>query len=779
MNIRFLFSIFIFIFLMLRVDGFAASALNIKNISGGKSIYSNSSPLLSATTVVWQAKGGLPSSASGGSDWEIFVYDVMTQVLVQITDDNSHDISPKTDGEFVVWQKHVSGEKNQVFIYNIQDDAAVGGSQISDVGNVDNFAPKIASGKVVWTAQYISDCFEPEKIMLYDAVKKSGPDNISNSEVDSSNPKINDRYVVWLQDFDNELQSTYVYDLLNKSQVASAHGLFAGQLSSSVDGLQRVLSRYDGNDREILLYTSMDGYVQLTDNTKNDTNPVISQNYVAWKNGSNIYLADIAQFIRVSLTENETVKWSTGFKAQWIQLSGGVSVYYVEVSTEPDFSSFRILNAGNTAEYRVEGLVPGATYYYRVKAIINGSETAYSQSMPVTLENLDDKKDNPEDEKDNSEDSSENQSDPIAGDESENSDLDSTPIIIGSGGGNSIEPVVENSTDDTAENDNDEGEDTEFDEFGLNDGSGDSWQHFEIPRGDGIGQRFNNAYEIYKDSSSDFVLEIGKIDIDATWSTVIFSKYFKNPVVVIAPLHADDMEFFSIRLRNIDSKGFEVRLKKWDTDKGGGARKKISYVVVEKGHFTLDDGTKIEAGIFSGSKTIKQVSFKIPFLLNPVVISSIISTDNSNTLSGYVLNPERAHFYYKLAVYKPGKSNQRTELVTYIAWENGKNKIASLLNELISKGSVNYSQFDPNFQNSQNKVFQMAGKNLDEASGLSDTGVNDKEQLSVSDDFSQEQRTKRGMIMIACLALFQVGTISLLQFFPLSILKKILIARFF
>jgi len=367
--------------------GFCTGSPTPWNITGLTPVQDCSFPAMSGTTLVWQAKGGLAGSVSGDSDWEIFLYDINNQAIVQITDDDDNDIEPQTDGEYVVWQKYSKSLGSRIFIYRVHSGNPAGGSLISPAGEAENSTPKIVGGRVVWTAQTVNSSYEAGQVMLYNAADQSGPVVISEPEVDCSDPRIDEQKVVWMQHISEGTETLYVYDLMNVPGTAKpAPESFVWNRSAAVEGSLKVLTRHDGMDREIVLYNRMDGNVRITDNELADLQPIISQNHIAWLAEGDIFLADIAEFMHVPVPD---AAGGSGmeFSAVWSELSGGVDAYYLDVSTDPDFQSFvegfRGLDVGTVTQYWVGGLTPDTTYYYRVHASVNGSTTALSKTVAV------------------------------------------------------------------------------------------------------------------------------------------------------------------------------------------------------------------------------------------------------------------------------------------------------------------------------------------------------------------------------------------------------------
>jgi len=369
--------------------GFCVGSTPPWNITGLTPLEDCSFPAMNGTTIVWQAKGGLAGSVSGDSDWEIFFYDMDNQAVVQVTDDDDNDIAPQTDGDYVVWQKYTKSLGNRIFIYRVHGGNPAGGSLISPAGETENYEPRIAGARVVWTAHPVTNSYEAGQVMLYNAAEQSGPVVISDPAMDCSDPRIDAQKVVWIQHISEGTEAQYVYDLINVPGTAKPiPEVFIWNRSASVEGSLKVLTRYDGTDREVVLYNRTDGFVQITDNALTDRQPVISQNHIAWAADGSIYLSDIAEFMHVQVPD-VTGGRGMEFSAVWSELSDGVDAYYLDVSTDPDFQSyvegFRALDVGAVTQYWVDGLIPDTTYYYRVHASVNGSTTAQSKTVVVKL----------------------------------------------------------------------------------------------------------------------------------------------------------------------------------------------------------------------------------------------------------------------------------------------------------------------------------------------------------------------------------------------------------
>ncbi len=111
-------------------------------------------------------------------------------------------------------------------------------------------------------------------------------------------------------------------------------------------------------------------------------------------------------------------------------------------------------------------------------------------------------------------------------------------------------------------------------------------------------------------------LEIGEVQIDHNWQYVELKKSFRDPIVIAKSISLNGNDPAVIRIRHVDEYGFEIRVQEWDYLDGSHAEETVSYLVMESGSYTLDDGTIVEAGMFETDRT------KMPMLLKSKLTKS-------------------------------------------------------------------------------------------------------------------------------------------------------------
>ncbi|MCB2184423.1 MAG: cadherin-like domain-containing protein [Desulfobulbaceae bacterium] len=168
-----------------------------------------------------------------------------------------------------------------------------------------------------------------------------------------------------------------------------------------------------------------------------------------------------------------------------------------------------------------------------------------------------------------------------------------------------------------------------------------------------------------------FALEMSQVKVNGDWQRVEFDKAFVDPVVVAKPASNNDPDPCVVRIRNIDYTGFEIRLQAWDYLNISHGEELINYVVMERGSFTLDDGTLVEAGRLTTDKTstYEAVIFDQLFNSVPVVSASVVSANEEEAVVGRISGINESGFGYKLREQELNTLEHSVETINFIAWE--------------------------------------------------------------------------------------------------------------
>jgi len=166
------------------------------------------------------------------------------------------------------------------------------------------------------------------------------------------------------------------------------------------------------------------------------------------------------------------------------------------------------------------------------------------------------------------------------------------------------------------------------------------------------------------------VMEIGELRVDHNWSRVEFSKVFINPVVIAKPASSNDEDPGVVRIRDMDSTGFDIRLQEWDYLDGAHNEESVGYVVMEAGSYRVG-GSIVKAETFSTSNTssYEVISFDQGFNEVPVVIAAISTVNESDAVTGRIRNISTDSFRFRMQEQELNTQEHAAEVVSYVAWE--------------------------------------------------------------------------------------------------------------
>ena len=168
------------------------------------------------------------------------------------------------------------------------------------------------------------------------------------------------------------------------------------------------------------------------------------------------------------------------------------------------------------------------------------------------------------------------------------------------------------------------------------------------------------------------VMEVGEVVITHEPVRINFSNSYSQPVILANIVTRNDNEPAKVCISNIDSTGFTIKIDEYDYLDKIHAEETVTYLVLEKGTYTLDDGTQIEAGLFdTGSTSYVSYSFTGEFNQTPVLLTSIVTCNESETVVGRVRNLTLSSFEFKLQEQEANAKSHASETVAYLAWTPG------------------------------------------------------------------------------------------------------------
>ena len=225
----------------------------------------------------------------------------------------------------------------------------------------------------------------------------------------------------------------------------------------------------------------------------------------------------------------------------------------------------------------------------------------------------------------------------------------------------------------------------------------------------------NNPTDIDAEgATADINFELQEVQADYKWKTVTFSQPFVDPVVVAGPPSYANARPVTLRIRNVTSTDCQVRVDEYEYLSDKHTAETFNIIIMEKGYYTLDNGSKLEAGTFTGSTSFQQIDFQQAYTQAPVVLTQVLTENELSAVTGRIRTSTDSYFEYELQEQERNRISHQNETVGYIAWEPGTGVYAGLFYEVgvteqeVTDSSLDIS-LDEEFHTSPDAPFFIAG----------------------------------------------------------------------
>jgi PKD repeat protein len=164
--------------------------------------------------------------------------------------------------------------------------------------------------------------------------------------------------------------------------------------------------------------------------------------------------------------------------------------------------------------------------------------------------------------------------------------------------------------------------------------------------------------------------EFGNVQVHSSWRAVTFRRPFVDPIVVAKPPSNNDSAPAVVRIRNITSTGFQIRLQEWHYLDGIHGQETVGYLVVERGRHALGRNIALEAGSLVTNHTNRflTVPFNQPFATAPVLFTTVASINGGEAVTTRVRNVTTSDFQVRLQEQEKSLQIHAAETIMYIAW---------------------------------------------------------------------------------------------------------------
>lgn len=155
-----------------------------------------------------------------------------------------------------------------------------------------------------------------------------------------------------------------------------------------------------------------------------------------------------------------------------------------------------------------------------------------------------------------------------------------------------------------------------------------------------------------------------------------FTQPIDNAVIMLTSSNAGGNEF-SLTVTSVDANGFTFRVNEWEDEDGPHpATETINWLAVKEGVHALSDGRLIEAGTTTGTTTSSAVSLDAAFSAPPVVLTNVMSFNDTHVSDSDPSNITASGFDLILQEGSLADGVNTGETVGYIAIQGGGDAVA-------------------------------------------------------------------------------------------------------
>ncbi|MDP5060314.1 MAG: PQQ-dependent sugar dehydrogenase [Maribacter sp.] len=192
-------------------------------------------------------------------------------------------------------------------------------------------------------------------------------------------------------------------------------------------------------------------------------------------------------------------------------------------------------------------------------------------------------------------------------------------------------------------------------------------------------------------SSSDFasIGETGKVSADDKWLTVSLDKEYLEPVVIAGGLGYNGGDQSTVRIQNVTSDSFEIRIDEWECLDETHEFEDISYIVVEAGVYELPNGKKLHAGNIDGvDDNWYTHQFSSAFENAPLVFGQCVTENEAEAVNVFIdeQNTNSSQLRIKLKEQDKATGGHALERVSWLAVEGGSHEDEQIKFEISDTG---------------------------------------------------------------------------------------------
>ena len=213
---------------------------------------------------------------------------------------------------------------------------------------------------------------------------------------------------------------------------------------------------------------------------------------------------------------------------------------------------------------------------------------------------------------------------------------------------------------------------------------------------------------------------------------------FVNPSVVAKAGTMNDADPSTIRIRNLTSTGFDIRIQEWDYLDGVHPAETISFMAMEQGYHQMADNVQAIAGCsnISDLYSFHQVYFSNPLPTKPVVLASIVTDNEQDAVTLRIKDITTDGFAMALQEQENNDGTHAAETTCFIAIEEWAGMVDNLMIEVAAtdKTLTNTATTVPFTQLFPEKPFTLAGMQSANGGDTAVLGINNLSATEVGHD---------------------------------------------
>ena len=257
--------------------------------------------------------------------------------------------------------------------------------------------------------------------------------------------------------------------------------------------------------------------------------------------------------------------------------------------------------------------------------------------------------------------------------------------------------------------------------------------------------------------------EYGTVSVNHEWTTVELDGTYQHPIVVVSDPGSRGRQPATVRLRNVESGSFQLKLQEPSYHDGRHLYERLSYVVMEMGEWELADGTRISAG-HTDTDTLTSQGFETislnGFESTPTVLTQSLTFNENDWVTTRVRQQDSDGFELALQEEERLNDSHQAEHVGWIAIAQGSTTDGDNLLEAFTtesnfgkrSGKIHFAQ--PFADNTTPAVIAKLGSHEDtDPATLRLLKVNEKGfRVWVQEERSKDRETRHGREAVSYLA---------------------------